>query len=160
MVGGRAIHSRAGFDAQHIPFKGAMEAFTEVIAGRIDLAFFPIAPALPLIREGKLLPLAVSTSKRTAVLADVPTTGEAGVPDSAYDFWVGLFLPAKTPRDILLKLHGETERALQTEAVRGRFAKLGVEPMPMSREQFDAYFRQDVAAHVRIVEAARIQTPR
>jgi tripartite-type tricarboxylate transporter receptor subunit TctC len=150
----------AGFEAQHIPFKGAMEAFTEVIAGRVDLAFFPIAPALPLIRDGKLLPLAVSTSKRTAVLADVPTTHEAGVPNSAYDFWVGLFLPAKTPRDIQLKLHRETERALQTDAVRERFGKLGVEPLPMSREQFDAYFREDVAAHVAIVNAARIPMPR
>jgi tripartite-type tricarboxylate transporter receptor subunit TctC len=149
----------AGFEAQHIPFKGATEAFTEVMTGRVDIAFFPIAPALPLINEGKLVPLAVSTLKRTIALPHVPTTNEAGIPDSAYDFWVGLFLPAKTPGDVVIKLHRETERALQVEAVRGRFAKLGVEPMPMSREEFDAYFRQEVAAHVNIVKAAHIQTP-
>jgi tripartite-type tricarboxylate transporter receptor subunit TctC len=150
----------AGFEAQHIPFKGAMEAFTEVMTGRVDLAFFPVAPALPLIKDGKLVPLAVSTAKRTLALPQVPTTIEAGMPDSGYDFWVALFLPARTPTDIVIKLHRETERALQTDTVRGRFAKLGVEPMPMSRDQFDAYFRKDVAAHVEIVKAAGIQTPR
>jgi tripartite-type tricarboxylate transporter receptor subunit TctC len=93
-------------------------------------------------------------------LAHVPTTIEAGVADSTYDFWVGLFLPARTPSDIIAKLHRETVRALQTEAVRGRFAKLGVEPMPMSHDQFDAYFRNDVAAHVKIVKAAGIPSPR
>lgn len=150
----------AGFEAQHIPFKGAMEAFTEVMAGRVDIAFFPVAPALALIKDGKLIPLAVSTSKRAVALADVPTTSEAGLTNSGYDFWVGLFLPAKTPRDIVMKLHRETERALQTEAVRARFAKLGVEPMPLSHDQFDAYFRNDVAAHVKIVKAAHIPSPR
>jgi tripartite-type tricarboxylate transporter receptor subunit TctC len=149
----------AGFEAQHIPFKGAMEAFTEVIAGRLDMAYFPIAPALALIKDGKLVPIAVSTSKRTVALPHVPTTHEAGIPDSAYDFWVGLFLPARTPRDIVMQLHREADRALQTETVRGRFAKLGVEPMPMSREQFDGYFANDVAAHVKIVKAAHIPTP-
>jgi tripartite-type tricarboxylate transporter receptor subunit TctC len=64
----------AGFKAQHIPFKGAMEAFTEVMAGRVDMSFFPLAPALPLIKDGKLVPLAVSTSKRTVALPHVPTT--------------------------------------------------------------------------------------
>lgn len=150
----------AGFEAQHIPFKGAMEAFTEVMAGRVDFSFFPLAPALPLIADGKLVSLAVSTSQRTAALAHVPTTGEAGVADAAYDFWVGLFLPARTPRDIAVGLHREAERALQAETIRGRLAKLGVEPMPMSREQFAAYFRDDVMAHVKIVSAAGIPSPR
>jgi len=150
----------AGFQAQHIPFKGAMEAFREVMAGRVDMSFFPLAPALPLIKDGKLVPLAVSTSKRTAALAHVPTTVEGGIANSTYDFWVGLFLPARTPRDVVATLHRETARALQTEAVRGRFAKLGVEPMSMSHDQFDVYFRNDVAAHVTIVKAAGISSPR
>ena len=149
----------AGFEAQHIPFKGATEAFTEVMTGRVDIAFFPLAPALPLIRDGKFVALAVSTSKRTNALADVPTTIEAGVADSAYDFWVGLFLPAKTPRDIAARLHRETESALQATSVRARLATLGVEPMPMSTEQFTAYFRDDVFAHVKIVRAAKIPAP-
>jgi tripartite-type tricarboxylate transporter receptor subunit TctC len=149
----------AGFEAQHIPFKGAMEAFTEVMTGRVDICFFPIAPALPLIKDGKLAALAVSTSKRTSALPEVPTTIEAGVAESSYDFWVGLFAPAKTPRAILLRIHQETERALQVNAVHERLQKLGVEPMPMSIETFDAYFRNDVAVHAKIVQSARIPTP-
>jgi tripartite-type tricarboxylate transporter receptor subunit TctC len=93
-------------------------------------------------------------------LSHVPTTIEAGVADSAYDFWVGLFLPARTPRNIVVKLHSEAERALRAEAVRAHFAKLGVEPMPMSHDQFDTYFRNDVAAHEKIVKAAGISAPR
>jgi tripartite-type tricarboxylate transporter receptor subunit TctC len=158
-IAAERLRISAGFEAQHIPFKGAMEAFTEVIAGRVDIAFFPLAPALPLVKSGKLAALAVSTSKRTAALADVPTTTEAGVADSAYDFWVGLFLPSKTSRDIIIKLHQETERALQAQAVRARLEKLGVEPMPMSPDQFDTYFRNDVAAHEKIVKAAGIPAP-
>ena len=149
----------AGFEAQHIPFKGAMEAFTEVMAGRVDMSFFPLAPALPLIKSGKLAALAVSTSKRTSALPDVPTTTEAGVADSAYDFWVGLFVPAKTLRHIAVKLHEEAERALQESTVRQRLAELGVERMPMSLDQFGTYFRNDVAAHVKIIRAARIPAP-
>lgn len=150
----------AGFEAQHIPFKGAMEAFTEVMAGRVDFAFFPVTPALPLIKDGKLLPLAVSTSKRAVALPDVPTTGEAGLADSGYDFWVGLFLPAKSSRDIITKLHHETAQALQADAVSARFAKLGVQPMTMSHDLFGSYFRNDVAAHVKIVKAAHIKALR
>src|SRR5204862_7475166 len=77
----------AGFEGQLVPFKGAPEALTEVMTGRIDMYFCPITPALPLIRDGKLLALAVSSSKRASALPDVPTTVEAGVPDSDSDFW-------------------------------------------------------------------------
>lgn len=159
-IAAERLRIRAGFEAQHIPFKGAMEAFMEVMAGRVDFSFFPLAPALPLIKEGKLAALAVSTSKRTAALAHVPTTIEAGVANSAYDFWVGLFLPSKTTRDIIIKLHRETEQALQAQAVRERLEKLGVEPMPMSHDQFNGYFLIDVAAHEKIVKAAGIPAPR
>ena len=90
------LRMSAGFEAQHIPFKGSPEAITEVMAGRADFYLSPVAPVLPLINDGKLVALAVSTSKRATALPQVPTTAEAGVADAAYDFWVGLYLPAKT----------------------------------------------------------------
>ena len=105
----------AGFEAQHIPFKGPVEALTEVMTGRIDFYFLPVAPALNLIRDGKIRALAVSTPKRAAALPDVPTTAEAGLKDAAYVFWNGLFFPAKTPADIVNRLHAET-----AEGARGR----------------------------------------
>jgi tripartite-type tricarboxylate transporter receptor subunit TctC len=146
----------AGFEAQHIHFKGAMEGLTEALAGRVDFFFVTLAPALSLIREGKLVALAVSTAKRATVLPQVPTTAEGGLPNSAYDFSVGLFLPARTPREIVLRLHRETEAALQAASVQERLAQLGVDPMPMSSEQFDRYFREDVETNVRLVKAANI----
>jgi len=148
----------AGIEAQHVTVRGANEALTEVVGGRVDFIYIPIAPALPLINDGKLVALAISAEKRAAELPDVPTSGEAGLANSAYPFWSGLFVPAKTPRDIIVRLHDETEKALQLAAVQERLAKLGVEPMPMSLDQFEKFFRDDVAANVQLVKAAHIPT--
>jgi tripartite-type tricarboxylate transporter receptor subunit TctC len=142
----------AGITAQHVPFRGPVEALTEVVAGRIDYYFLPIAPALPLIGEGKLAALAVSTPTRAPGLPNVPTTAEAGFPDAAYLFWGGLFAPVKTPRSIVTRLHDETRKALDVPSVQERLAKLGVQPMPMSREQFDKFFRDDVASTIKLAK--------
>ena len=96
-----------------MPFKGAPEALTEVLTGRVDFYFCPITPALPFIRDGKLLALAVSSSKRASALPDVPTTIEAGFPDSDFDFWIGMVVPKKTPRDIVTRMHQETVKGLR-----------------------------------------------
>jgi tripartite-type tricarboxylate transporter receptor subunit TctC len=151
MAAERFRHS-AGFQAQHIPFRGPTEAFVEVVSGRVDFYFLPLLPALNLVREGKVVALAVGADKRAAVLPEVPTIAEAGLPDAAYHFWGGLFVPAKTPRAIVNKLHDETQKALNLPAVQERLAKLGVDPLPMSVEQFDKYFRDDVAATVKLAK--------
>jgi tripartite-type tricarboxylate transporter receptor subunit TctC len=134
----------AGFTAQHVPFRGPVEGLTEVMTGRIDFYFLPVAPALPLISEGKLAALAVSTAQRAALLPDVPTLSEGGLPNAAYVFWNGLFVPAKTPRDIVERLYQETRGALQTPAVRDRLAKVGQDPLPMTTEEFEKFVREDV----------------
>jgi tripartite-type tricarboxylate transporter receptor subunit TctC len=146
----------AGIEAQHIPFRGPVEAFTELMAGRIDFYFLPIAPALPVIAEGKLTALAVSTPKRAAALPDVPTVAEAGYPGAEYLFWGGLFGPAKTPRPIVEKLHRESEKAISLPTVVERYAQLGVEPMSMSIAQFEEFFRNDVAQTVKLARDAGI----
>src|SRR5262249_39719228 len=113
---------------QHIAYRGAAEAVTEIIGGRVD--FSPQLPTttLPLLREGKLVALAVSANKRASVMPDVPTTIEAGLrSDSVYPFYSGLFVPAKTPRNIVEKLYRETATALQAPAVKERLVTLGVE---------------------------------
>ena len=115
-------------------------------------------PALPLIQDGKLVALAVSSTRRASALPNVPTTTEAGMKDSAYEFWVGMFAPAKTPPDIVAKLAAETQKALETPSVRDRYAKLGVEPMRMTPEEFAAYFRHDVEETAKLVKAAKIPT--
>jgi tripartite-type tricarboxylate transporter receptor subunit TctC len=150
------VRLAAGVEAQHIPLRGATEGLTEVLAGRVDFFFVPLAPALSLIKDGKLVALAVSTSRRATALPAVPTTAEGGLPNANYDFWVGLFLPAKTSHDIVARVHQETSTALQEPFVQQRLATLGAEPMPMSLEQFDRYFREDVEATIRLVKAANI----
>jgi tripartite-type tricarboxylate transporter receptor subunit TctC len=144
----------AGFEAQHIPFKGPVEALTEVMTGRIDFYFLPVAPALNLINDGKVRALAVSTSKRAAALPNVPTTAEAGLKDAAYVFWNGLFVPAKTPADVVSRLHAETVKALAVASVQERLAKIGQEPLPMSPAEFEAYFHADVRDTAKLMASA------
>ena len=147
----------AGIETQHITYRGAAEAVTEIVAGRVDFSPQPFTTSLSLIGDGKLVALAVSAHKRAALMPEVPTTIEAGLPaDSVYPFWSGLFLPAQTPRDIVDRLHRETATALQAPAVQARLAQLGVEPMPMTLEQFGKFFRDDAEANLTLVKAANI----
>src|SRR6185295_13090241 len=114
-----------GFTAQHIPFKGASEAVTEVVAGRADFSVQLFTTTIPLIREGKLAALAVSAEKRVSIMPELPTTLEAGLTgDSVHPFYSGLFLPAQAPREVVLRLHDEAAKAMQTPAVQERFRQL------------------------------------
>ncbi len=141
-----------GINVQHIPFRGPVEAFTEVMTGRVDFYYLPIAPALSNVRDGKVVALAVSTPKRAPALPNVPTVAEAGYPDAQYLFWGGLALPVKTPRGIVNRLHEETQKALNVPAVQEKLATFGVEPMPMSVDQFGQFYRDDVAAIVKLAK--------
>jgi tripartite-type tricarboxylate transporter receptor subunit TctC len=146
----------ANIRAQHIPFKGAPDALNELIAGRIDFYFSPVAPALPHIRDGKLVALAAGSAKRAAILPELPTTIEAGFPDSDYNFWIGLFAPGKTPREVVNRLHGEASAAFQSAEMRERLSRLGAEPMVMTPAQFDAHIRDELRMNEPLVKAAGI----
>jgi tripartite-type tricarboxylate transporter receptor subunit TctC len=142
----------AGINVQHIPFRGPVEAFTEVMTGRVDFYYLPIAPALPNIRDGKVVALAVSTPKRAPTLPNVPTVVEAGYPDAQYLFWGGLAFPAKTPRAIVDRMHAETQKALAVPAVQESLTTFGVEPMPMTVDEFGKFYRDDVMAIVKLAK--------
>jgi tripartite-type tricarboxylate transporter receptor subunit TctC len=146
----------AGFKTQAIPFKGAPEALVEVMTGRVDVYYSPILAALPFIRDGKLLPLVVSSPTRTSTLPDVLTTLESGYPNSVYRFWIGVFAPAKTPRDIVNKLNAEIQKALQVPAVREKLTNLDVQPMSMNTEQFDRFVREELVINAELAKAAGI----
>jgi len=146
----------AGFTGQVVPFRGAPEGLTEVMAGRVDVYFAPITPALPLIRDGKLLALAVSSSKRSVALPDVPTTIEAGYPDSDFDFWIGAFAPKATPCDVIDRLHQETAKGLQNPSVSEKLVSLGVEQMIMKPADFDARVANETGIAVGLAKAAGI----
>ena len=149
--------SSAGVQAVHIPFKGGAEAMTEAIAGRVDFFFGPVALVLPHIREGRLAALAVNTEKRSPALPDVPTLREAGLHDAEYPIWFALFAPARTPREIVERLNRETMKALQAPKVREKLAALGVEPMPMSPDEFAAYVEREVALNAALAQKAGLK---
>lgn len=147
------FRSSAGVQAVHVPFKGGVEAMTEVMAGRIDFFFVVIGAALPNIQGGKLTALAVNGAKRSAALSEVPTIQEAGFNNADYPTWFGLFVPAKTPRQIIDQLHRETLKALQEPKVRDKLATLGVDPMVMAPKEFDMYVQQDISINAALVKA-------
>ena len=136
----------AGLSVVHVPFKGAMDAITETMTGRIDYFFAPLVSALPLIQGGKLRPLAVNTATRVGQLPDVPTLTEAGVANADYLFWVGLLVSSRTPRDVVQKLNQVASKAVQAPDLRARLVDLGAEPMSMSPAEFDALLRSESAS--------------
>ena len=140
----------AKIDATNIPFKGSAEAVTEVLSGRVDYYFSPIAPVIGQIKDGQLIALAVGSPKRAAALPDVPTTTEAGVPGSEFNFWIGMMAPAKTPRDIVNRLHGAIMTVLKAPDVQQRFSQMGFDIVGDTPEQMAATLRTegDVAAGV------------
>lgn len=148
---------QAGIDAVHVPFKGTPEAISDVIGGRSDWYFSPVSPVLPLVREGKLQALAVSTPQRIATLPDVPTTIEAGVPGSDYIFWVAMIVPSATPPAVIRRLNEEAVKALANPEVKERLAKLGADPFPMTPEAFNAFIRTEMDAAARVAKAANLK---
>ena len=152
-----AFRLAAGFDAVHVPFKGAPEALTEVLAGRADFYFTPLPAALPFLQDGKLKPLAVSGSVRATGLPEVPTIQEAGYPEATYNFWIGLFLPSKTPAPIMDRLYRETEAALQTLVLKERFVRMGADPLPLDRAGFAKMIQDEYALNTKVAKAAGVK---
>jgi len=148
---------QAGIDALHVPYKGTPDAMTNVIGGSNDWFFAPLASALPLIRDGKLQALSVSTKQRASTLPQVPTSIEAGLPGSDYTLWIGMIAPSATPQPILRKLHEEASKALNNPEIKERMAKLGADPMPMSSDAFNAYIKSEIEVAARIVKAANLK---
>jgi tripartite-type tricarboxylate transporter receptor subunit TctC len=147
----------AGFKAQPIPYKGSPAGLIDVMTGRVDFYFSPLLPALSLIRDGKLTALAVSSSERSPKLPNVPTTTEAGFPNSEYNFWFGVFAPAKTPRAIIQRLYEEISKAQLDPAVKEKLANLGGQPMPMTPTQFDQYVRKEIQQNAALVKTIGIK---
>jgi tripartite-type tricarboxylate transporter receptor subunit TctC len=144
----------ADVKATHVPFSGGPAALTEVMTGRVDFCFMGISSAMPFIKDGRLLALAVSMTKRSPALPKVPTTIELGFADSDYTFWNGMLAPTKTPRPIIDRLHAEVQKALKLSAVQEKLAAQGVEPMPLSPQEFDAMIAKEIAANIKLAKAA------
>jgi tripartite-type tricarboxylate transporter receptor subunit TctC len=132
------------FQGVHVPFRGGPDALTEVMAGRVDFTAMGMSAALPLIKSGKLTALAVSTTKRSSANSD-------------YTYWMGLFVPAKTPPEIVTRLRGEAEKALKSPNVVEKFAAQGIEPMPLSTADFNALIKKEIDSNIALVKAAGLK---
>jgi tripartite-type tricarboxylate transporter receptor subunit TctC len=150
---------RAGIvEGQHVPYKGTAEAITDTVAGRTDWFFSPIAQALPLIKDGSLRALAITGAQtRSPHLPDVPTLAEQGLANADYKFWVGMSLPAKTPRAVVQKLNEEAVRAVRLPEVQERFARTGAEAMTMKSDEFEVFMKSELELTAAIVKAANIR---
>jgi tripartite-type tricarboxylate transporter receptor subunit TctC len=144
----------AGVKQVHVPLKGTPPILAETMGGRIDYAMVPAVSGMGPVRDGKVKPLAVTTSKRVAALPDVPTLGEAGLPDGESTFWLALLAPSKTPRDIIAKTNAEVQKALQSADTKDRLAKLGTEPMAMTATESDAFIAREYNELGRIMRDA------
>jgi tripartite-type tricarboxylate transporter receptor subunit TctC len=144
----------AGFAATHVPFRGTPEGMTELIAGRLDVYPAPALNALPLVQDNKIHALAISATKRLALMPTVPTLAEAGVPNALYNFWIGAFAPAKTPKPIVDRLNREVVAALERKDIADKIRALGGEPAPMTPAEFDAFVRKEISINAEIVKAS------
>ena len=148
----------AGVEFLNVPMKGPSEAMSEVIAGRADLYFAPVFSIIPHVKEGRLVPLAVGSPKRTALFPDLPTTVEAGYPNSDYNFWIGALVATRTPKDIVERLNKEFNAALRQPDIQERMKNLGVDNLTMSRDEFEAMIRKELAENAELVKKAGIKT--
>src|SRR5215470_7754365 len=156
-INGEKFKLAAGIDVVHVPYKGTPEALTDTMAGRVTYYFAPISAALPFVREGKLVALAVSTAKRSSALPNVPTMAESGVPGFDYSLWVGLFAPAGTPPAVVEKIAKDVRTAEQSADVKERFATLGAEPMPMTPQEFTKFVQTEIDESAKVIKAAGIK---
>lgn len=154
---GELLKSMAKIDVVHIPFKGIPEALTESLAGRVQFFMAPIANAVSLVREGKLAGLGVSSLKRDALLPDVPTIAEAGVPGYDSILWFGVLTSAKTPRPLVNTLNREITRILGDAELRKRWAPIGLDPSPTTPADFDKLIAADIATFTRLAKAGNIK---
>ena len=153
---GEMLKAMAKIDVVHVPFKGIPEALTETMTGRVQFFLAPIANALNQVKEGRLTALGVSSPERDALLPNVPTVAEAGVPGYQTSLWFGLLASSEVPRPIVMKLHREIVRILSEPEVKQRWVPIGIEPRSNTPEEFDRMIRDEVAAFSRIASAANI----
>ena len=151
------FQSLAGIEVSHVPYKGIPEAVTEAMVGRVQFMLSPASNAMPFIKDGKLLALAVTPAKRVAVLPDVPTMREAGIPGYSWETWFGLLAPAKTPRAIVNKLNKEVTRILDLPSSKERWNALGAEPVPIAPEAFDKFIVEQIALFTKLARTANIK---
>ena len=153
---GEMLKTAAGIDIVHVPYRGAAAAATDTIAGQAQMTFGSLAGLLPFVKSGQLRPIGVCTEKRTALAPDLPTLAET-IPGLYANAWYGLFVPAGTPREIIVKLHGEIVKIMDSAEMKERLVGLGVEPAPSTPDQLATLMRDDLVRWAKIVKDSGAQ---
>ena len=153
-INGEMFKLAAGFEATHVPYKGAPESLNEAATGRVHFTFSPILVAMGQVKAGRVAVLAVSTAKRSALFPDVPTVAEAGLPGFDYDQWYGLLASARTPRPRVNAINKEVVRILNLPDIKERMLTQGATPAPTTPEEFDAFIRSEVKRFAKVLIAA------
>ena len=149
--------STASLDIRHIPYKGAVSAMPDLLAGRVTMMFGPPSVVLPAVREGKLRALAVTSPRRSSTVAELPTIAESGFPSFEVTSWNGLFAPAGTPAAIVRKLHLETVKVLALAEVSARFAELGLETIGNSPDEFATIIKTEIPKWAKLIDESGIK---
>jgi tripartite-type tricarboxylate transporter receptor subunit TctC len=156
-LAGELFKVKTGIDATHIPYRGIGASFTDMMAGKISMAFSSITGALPFIKDQRILAVATTGKQRTPVFPDLPTVMEAGLADFEVDLWLGLFVPADTPADIVAKLNTAAKQALANPEVKAALAKVGVEPRGSSPDEGNAFVRAEYDKWGKLIKDASIK---
>jgi tripartite-type tricarboxylate transporter receptor subunit TctC len=154
---GEMFKSAAGIDVVHVPYKGIPEATNDLITGRVQMFMAPLAPATPLVKDGRMRALGVTSLKRTPVFPDIPTIDEAGLKGFRWDSWGGMFAPVKTPKAVIARLNRAVVDALRLPEVEKTMRALGVEPAPTTPEDLDRFVLQDVEKVRKIAQSAGLK---
>jgi tripartite-type tricarboxylate transporter receptor subunit TctC len=150
-LAGELFKQMAGIDIVHVPYKGAPQAVTDVLAGHMNMMFNSVAPIVGYIKTGKIRVLGIASLQRSPQLPDVPTIHESGVPGFEAVNWFGMFAPAKTPRKIINRLNGALVQTIKTPEMQSQFIKLGADPIGSSVEEFTAFVKRDMEKYEKVV---------
>jgi tripartite-type tricarboxylate transporter receptor subunit TctC len=159
-MAGELLKLRAAVSMTHVPYKGSGPAMSDLVAGQVQTGFSSITAALPFIRDNRLRALATTGSKRSAALEDVPTVIESGYAGFEVDLWLGLFTPANVPPALVGRMNAEILKALEDQAVRAAFAKVGVEPRAVNVEESGRFVRSEFAKWATVVRDAKLKEAR
>lgn len=149
--------SMAGINMVHVPYKASAPALVDVLGGHVSLMFDPIITAMPHVRLGKLRGMAVTSLKRSAIVSELPTVAETGLPGFESIGWHGVFVPANTPRDVVERLNGLIVKVLQIPEMRTRFAEQGAEPVGDTPQQFSEFLKKDLDKWTAVIKTAGVQ---
>jgi tripartite-type tricarboxylate transporter receptor subunit TctC len=151
-LAGEIFKTAAGVQLTHIAYKGAAPAMVDLLGGQLPMVFDPIPTSIAQVRGGKLKALAITSARRSALMPELPTVAESGLPGFEVVAWASLFAPAATPKDIVTKLNAEVNRILQLPEIKEKFAGLGAESNPMTTDQFALHLRAEIAKFAKAIK--------